>query len=149
MNWAEMRAYCRYLGKQLPTSEQWERSLRGGLTLPDGHPNPMPRRSLPWGAPRQDVPAKLDGIGDDGAAAVGTYPDDRSPEGILDLAGNVMEWTTNTAESAEFRYVRGGGWAESNPDNMLEYIGAPNQRSASTRAFNLGFRCALSKPDSR
>ena len=28
--WLEARAYCRFMGKELPTSEQWERAYRGG-----------------------------------------------------------------------------------------------------------------------
>src|SRR5262249_38079438 len=48
LDWFDARAYCRFLGKELPTSEQWEKALRGGLVLPDGTPNPAPRRNVPW-----------------------------------------------------------------------------------------------------
>src|SRR5262249_13036964 len=64
LTWAEARAYCRFLGKQLPTTEQWERALRGGERLADNSPNLMPRRSFPWGAPVTPLPANLKDTGD-------------------------------------------------------------------------------------
>ena len=48
ITWHLAHAYCRYLGKELPSSQQWVKAMRGGETV-DGKPNPMPRRNLPWG----------------------------------------------------------------------------------------------------
>jgi formylglycine-generating enzyme required for sulfatase activity len=145
MMWAEARAYCRFMGKQLPTAEQWQRVLRGGLQLADGAPNPMPRRNFPWGTPRTPIPAKFTGIGDEGTCAVGAFPDDRSPDGVIGLAGNVSEWTDSltTEESAGYRLIAGGNWAETTPDNVLDFVGPPNQRPANSRYFGLGLRCVV------
>ena len=144
VTWKEARAYCGFMGKALPTSEQWERAYRGGLTLADGTPNPMPRRSFPWGTPRTPIPAKLDGLGEDGPAVVGSHPDDRSPDGVLDLAGNVEEWTdTLVPDAPGFEVIRGGDWGETNSDNLLGYVGIPNQRPAIVRQFSLGLRCVV------
>jgi formylglycine-generating enzyme required for sulfatase activity len=150
VTWAEARAYCRFLGKDLPSSEQWERVLRGGLTLADGSPNPHPRRSYPWGADPPDGRARftevgLEGIDTGGTAAVGSHPDDRSPDGVLDLAGNVNEWTSSLLPdqpASPWRVVRGGEWLDTTATNALEYVGVINQRLPSGRYSSLGVRCA-------
>ncbi|MBV8760080.1 MAG: SUMF1/EgtB/PvdO family nonheme iron enzyme [Deltaproteobacteria bacterium] len=145
ITWMEAREYCRYLGKELPTTEQWERVLRGALVLADGGANPHPRRSLPWGDPIEPVPAKVEGVGYDGTAAVGSYPLDRSPDGVLDLAGNVSEWTSSLTPdlTAGFRVTRGGNWGETNAKNLLEYVGVMNQRGVGQRWLTLGVRCVV------
>lgn len=140
----EARAYCRFLGKRLPSTQEWERALRGGLSLPDERPNPHPRRSLPWGDPITPVPAN---IGAHGPAPVGSFPGDKSPDGVLDLAGNVMEWTRSPVTDAtpDFSITRGGDWGETNADNLLDYVGVPNQRTRGLRWFSLGVRCVLER----
>jgi formylglycine-generating enzyme required for sulfatase activity len=142
--WAEARAYCRFLGKQLPSTQQWERAYRGGLRLADGTPNPRPRRSFPWGEPRTPIPAKLAGTDPEGSAPVGSSAGDVSPDGVVDLAGNVMEWT-DTRESADsvFRITRGGDWTHTSSTNVLDYVGVQNQRASYFREFTLGMRCVV------
>ena len=106
-------AFCSWLGLRLPSEEEWEYAARGG----DG-------RRFPWGneAPRQDgrrlanfgavkccAPDTWDGYG--GTAPVGSYPDGASPIGLLDMAGNVWEWTSNVFPGRpEYITLRGGGW---------------------------------------
>jgi formylglycine-generating enzyme required for sulfatase activity len=148
--WLEARAYCRFLGKELPTSEEWTKAMRGGLTLPDGTPNPMPRRNLPWGNPVTPVPAKL-GDGDPAARApapVGSFPRDVSPYGVLDLAGNVQEWTDSILAPAGkpsrgFRITRGGDWYNATSATLVDYMALENERPVGTRVYSLGMRCVL------
>ena len=142
IEWGEARAYCRFVGKQLASVEQWTRALRGPERLADGSPNPMPRRNLPWGDRRTPSPAKLAGVGTLGPARVASFPLDRSPEGILDLAGNVSEWTRSVREAdPSVRIIRGGNWAESTLDDVLEFIAIENPRVGGQRNFALGARC--------
>ena len=49
VSWHQARAFCRYFGKDLPTSEQWTKAARGGLTLGPDRLNPIPGRMAPWG----------------------------------------------------------------------------------------------------
>jgi eukaryotic-like serine/threonine-protein kinase len=149
VNWAEARAYCRFMGKDLPTTQQWEKAARGGLTLPDGSRNQRPRRNLPWGEPVTPVPARINDpttAGSSGTVAVGSYPGDVSPYGVLDLAGNVQEWTVSAApRSPGMRVTRGGNWSDTTPKSLVDMMALDNVRLEGSYYFYLGMRCALTR----
>ncbi len=77
---------------------------------------------------------------------MGTFPGDRSPFGLLDMAGNVQEWTASS-HSGDYskspgvdRVFRGGGWTYDNPALVRgqdRHRGAPTERN-----IEIGFRCA-------
>lgn len=143
LSWREARAYCRYLGKDLPTSAEWEKAMRGGLVLPDGRPNPWPRRNLPWGDPDLPLPVRLrDGDRVHGPLPVGATAGDASPYGVLDLAGNLLEWTASPApdHSSGFRTVRGGSWDDAEAA-LVDFMAIENPRPVGARLFSLGARC--------
>ncbi len=133
IDWREARAFCRYFGKRLPTTEQWTKAMRGGLMI-DGLPNPTPRRSLPW--PSATTPSWIG----DSLVAIGYHADDVSPYGVRDLAGNVMEWTSTISDKG--RAVRGGSWDDVHSGSQLiNYVAIDNSREPGTRNYNLGVRC--------
>ena len=157
-------AYCAYLGKRLPSNDEWQKALRGGLRLPDGTTNPAPRRNLPWppldGGAR--TPAHLrdtapqdehTGALIDGPRAVDANPDDRSPYGVLGLAGNVHEWTRSPVRAAldqparpgqlPMRITRGGNWATTTSEDLVNYMVLENERSPRQVNYYLGARCVL------
>lgn len=159
LDWTEARAYCRFLGKELPTSAQWQKALRGGLALPGG-PNPFPRRNLPWGptlgAPGHErVPAAIARAGETVTAIdprrpvpVGSFPEDASPYGVLDLAGNLQEWVDDPERKHEAdpvarrpRITRGGNWYDTPPDALVDFLAIENPRSPRARFPYLGARC--------
>jgi formylglycine-generating enzyme required for sulfatase activity len=80
---------------------------------------------------------------------VGSHPGGNSPEGIVDLAGNVWEWTA-TADvlhpdsrgrgGAPAYVVRGGGWSDTDPRNLT--AGRRAKDRPQWRLADLGFRCA-------
>ncbi len=139
ITWDEARAYCAFFGKVLPTSQQWQKALRGGDVLSDGTPNPMPRRTFPWGNTALAMPAN---IGPDSrVATVGSFPLDRSPYGVLDLAGNVSEWTATPGEIG-MRIIRGGNYDETTADSFTDFVAIENRRPTENRAYTTGMRCA-------
>jgi formylglycine-generating enzyme required for sulfatase activity len=142
VTWAQAQAYCRFLGKQLPSDAQWEKAMRGGLRV-HGAANPMPRRIVPWGN-SASVPANVKDVGGEQPAPVGANRGDASPYGVLDLAGNVQEWTRTTLDQG-FYATRGCSWSMCTTA-MLPLIAVPNARAATFKYFELGFRCAL-EPD--
>src|SRR5262249_14368436 len=122
LTWSEARAYCRFMGKELPTTAQWQKGVRGGLRLPDGAANTSPRRNLPWGGPGSRRMAKLGDVEPPGNVPVGSFSGDVSPYGVLDLAGSVQEWTSSVIDLAGkpargFRTTRGGNFIDANATN--------------------------------
>ncbi len=88
VSWHDAVAYCRWLAEvtgkpyRLPSEAEWEKGARGS----DG-------RIYPWGN-RWDAQRCNSGEGGPGdTTPVGAYPQGASPYGLLDLAGNVWEWT--------------------------------------------------------
>jgi len=88
--WAEATRFCAWLTDaregtfSLPTEEQWERAARGSDA-----------REYPWGMHFDAGCANTAEAAVGGRTAVGSYPRGASPFGILDMAGNVDEWTSS------------------------------------------------------
>jgi serine/threonine protein kinase/formylglycine-generating enzyme required for sulfatase activity len=148
IDWYEARDYCRFLGKQLPTSDQWEKAARGGLHLDaaQGLENPHPRRNLPWFSP-SSIAGRANVDSEYGTIPVGSLLAGASPYGVLDLAGNVWEWTRDTSREygAHMKTTRGGSWAAPH-DRALHTITYENSRDARELAWDLGVRCVIEPP---
>jgi len=139
-------AFCHFLGKQLPTYEEWSKAARGGEFLDAGGrvPNPMPRRQTVWGEDTRVPPANLNG--EDvfpTLAPVGSFPEDLGPYGMVDLAGNVAEWTATDATEGRFpgyRMVAGGRW-DAPPEALHHRLVWANHQSPRRFEFGIGVRC--------
>ncbi len=112
VSWWEAAAYCAWSGYRLPTEAQWERAARGTTG-----------RKYPWGDEEPDAGRTNYDCLLGHPTPVGFFPRDVTPEGVLDMGGNVWEWcgdryagytadAVTDAEDAFRRVIRGGSWAD-------------------------------------
>jgi formylglycine-generating enzyme len=133
---AEAAAFCRWAGGALPSRDQlaFAAAGRAGRRYAWGDTGAVCRRAA-WGL--------VDGLCARGATAPelsGAHPDGASPEGVLDLAGNVAEWSLPDPPGAPFAEVWGGSFADSAAGALRSW-----QRRVvpvETRSPEIGFRCA-------
>jgi len=116
VSWYEAAAYADFVGKSLPTTYHW---LTAACT---------------WEA---TVIVPFSNFSNKGSASVGSHPG-MGRTGLYDMAGNVREWCFNaTEDSADQRYILGGGWSEQS--YLFTHM---DTRSAWDRYEVNGFRCA-------
>lgn len=129
VTWRDANAYAEWAGKDLPSSQQWEKAARG--TRGD---------TYPWG--QQPTPAKCN-VRESRLGA--TTPSDRyhsgvSPYGVYDLCGNVWEWCTTEIETDRHELK---GSAFTSPFDRAT-PSAFNDASAGMCDDDTGFRCVIS-----
>jgi|GEM_PF-2622599 len=95
VNWNDAHAYIHWLNSRqdgyrykLPSEAQWERAARGKALI-GGKDN---RRRYPWGDVFDAHKCNVQETGLGRTCAVGCFPHGASPDGVLDMAGNVWEW---------------------------------------------------------
>lgn len=123
ISYIDARNYAWWAGKRLPTGHEWELAARG-----------YDRRDYSFGMEldRNACNAQTGTI-----ARVGSFPRDRSPFGVLDLAGNVAEWIDSG--EGEMAAAKGGSFELPRYHALAT---AHDRRRADLPQRDVGFRCA-------
>lgn len=121
-------AFCGWLGKRVPTEEEWRFVARGGAR----------DTPFPWGAqPPVPTRACLD-RGARGTCEVGSPSAGASPEGVFDLVGNVEEWV----QAGERWQLLGFGFDRRAAEVVHLRDRAPDQPT-DFASLTTGFRCVV------
>jgi formylglycine-generating enzyme required for sulfatase activity len=149
VDYGDAAAFCLWLqgvtGKpyRLPTEEEWEKAARGGM--------PETRR-YPWGGEWRLGVCNTQELEKNGTTPVQEFArDNLSPFEVVDMAGNVWEWTASSYapypgsshQSPHFEsawVVRGGSWKNS---RLRARLSCRGRYPPDARRIYLGFRVAL------
>ncbi len=127
---AEAEAFCQRQRGRLPTAAEWVWAAAGTAA-----------RRFAWGNSGLVCRRAAFGLADGpcadagGPDLVGSRPDGASPEGVLDLAGNVAEWTH---EAAGGYAARGGSYRSTSAAELKSWAALADHE----KGLHIGFRCA-------
>jgi formylglycine-generating enzyme required for sulfatase activity len=139
----DARAYARWAGKRLPHEWEWQYAAQGT----DG-------RLYPWGNEWDDiaVPAPDKSRTMRGPDAVDGHPKGASPFGVMDMVGNVWQWTEEFVdEHTRGGILRGGSYYQ--PQGSIWYFPQAYKLNehgklllmspSMDRSGGVGFRCVV------
>jgi formylglycine-generating enzyme required for sulfatase activity len=137
----DARAYAQWARKRLPHEWEWQYAAQGA-----------DERVYPWGNQWDDaaVPEPYKGRDLPGQAAVDAHPRGASPFGVMDMVGNVWQWTDEFVdEHTRAAILRGGSYYQ--PQGSIWYFPQAYKLTehgkyllmapSKDRAATLGFRC--------
>jgi formylglycine-generating enzyme required for sulfatase activity len=138
IDWNDAKAYADWANKRLPTEEEWEFAARSGGA------------NYPWGNEWRSNAANAGDTSAGRLTDVASYPNGKTPAGVMDLIGNAWEWTSSdvvvypggslsTPVPEDVKVVRGGSW-QAGKQATSTYRGFLHITNAKDYSAT-GFRC--------
>lgn len=116
MSWHGAKSYAELVELRLPTELEWERGARGVVG-----------REFPWRDTWDESKCRCAmKVGTESTCSVHNFPDGRSPWGIYQMSGNILEWCEDSFDFDVYGHYRQGllsppaedGWEERDPKNF-------------------------------
>jgi formylglycine-generating enzyme required for sulfatase activity len=139
----DARAFANWAGKRLPHEWEWQYAAQG-----------VDDRLYPWGNDKDEsrVPPFENGREQRAASDVNAFPQGASSFGVLDLVGNVWQWTDEFRDAhTRSAILKGGSYYR--PDKSMWYFPQARQLNqhgkylllapSIDRSATIGFRCVV------
>ncbi len=147
ISWYEAQAYALWVGQRLPTEAEWQMAASWHLNSSTDI-----MRRFPWGDAMDKEKCNIWASRIGATVPINRYPNGSAPNHVLQLVGNVWEWTDSEYELFDeggnpivgempMHVIRGGAF-----DTYFEMQATSDFRTgqiALARAHNTGFRCAM------
>lgn len=142
VSWDQAAAYAAWIGKRLPTENEWEAAAAGTTG-----------RAYPWGDRWSDDRCNGAGAAED-TLPVESFPQATSGAGCFDMAGNAWEWTATLEDESDVSVlpdgpvnviIRGGSFRDERDRLTCRYRWiAPGHSTFAHPLYDrpIGFRCA-------
>ncbi|HYC56284.1 MAG TPA: SUMF1/EgtB/PvdO family nonheme iron enzyme [Candidatus Binatia bacterium] len=144
---AEADAYARWAGFRLPTEAEWQMAASWRIRS-----SAHVFRRYPWGDALDTKRCNIWSTGTGSTTPVTGFSDGAAPNGVLQLIGNVWEWTSSDLELTDedgtpligdmlMKAIRGGAYDTYFPCQATSTF--RTGLACLSRTHNVGFRCVL------
>ena len=158
VDYNQASTFCEFEAKRLPTEAEWEKAARGtdGRKYPWG--NDAPSCALAVINKKTDGNIMGPGCGAGTTQPIATKPKGASPYGVMGMAGNLFEWTSDWFSDGDFaqsstenptgpktgehKVLRGSSWLMRTDDGIASVV--RSGYSPLGQGYVVGFRCASS-----
>ena len=143
VTWYDAVVYCEWLSSvlkkviRIPSEAEWEKAARGGdSSIIDFGNVESNKRAYAWGDKFKNTHCNTKELGMNGTTPVGIFLEGKSSYGVLDMIGNIWEWT-RTLYGYNYPYIPDDG-----REDMSKTEGRRILRGGGFFDSQIGARCA-------